>query len=191
MSELPVEHPPRLLSVMREFTRPETLARVAQCSKASQSEIAPFLRQKKENTEEMHALMLRLFPGIQDLPHYSTQEDASLYRILLDTYFGPECQNTARLPCQFNFKVGTYLSLIGQFTDATLMENFVVELQTAKGRCKIQQAINDWRVAVGMNTNDIQRKTGLACLDNLERVVRCDFVVRFNRICSGFQWRPN
>jgi hypothetical protein len=189
MSE-PTAPAPRLLSVMCEFTRPETLARVAQCSKAAHTVIVPLLKQKKENREEMHAMMLRLFPGIQDLPDHSTQVDTSLYHTLLDTFFGPECQ-TARLPVQVSFNVGTYLSLIGQFTDAILMENFVVELQTAKGRRKIQRAIDDWRVAVEMNTNDIQRRTGLACLDNLERVVRGDFVVRFDRICSGCQWRPN
>ena len=182
--------PPRLFSVMCEFTRPETLARVAQCSKTAHTLIAPLLKQKKENRAEMHAMMLRLFPGIQDLPHHSTQVDASLYHTLLSTYFGPECQ-TAGLPVQVSFNVGTYLKLSGQFTDAILMENFVVELQTAKGRRKIQRAIDEWRVAVGMIAHDIQRRTGLACLENLERVVRGDFVVRFDRICSGCQWRPN
>ena len=177
---------PRLFAVMGEFMLPETLARVAKCSKAARGVISPILERKKGDNQEMYEMTLRCFPGISYLAHPSLQIDASYYLELLDGYYTTD-HSMVLLPTEISYEVGRILgnSYYCQVNPRTMVINHVkTAMVTAEGRRRVLKSIQDWRVVIERNVTGMYNPDDLETLNVLANLLRNDFTVRYGRIQS-------
>ena len=175
---------PSIFNAMGDFVHPEVLARFAKCSKTAHTFFIPIIERKKGDKQEMHSLVLRIFPLLKNLPG---DKEASYYHDLLQSYFSPT-RDPAPMLVYASFQVGSMLDR-NISSEPEMMSCVMSSMRSAKGRRQVLQAIRDWRAHVrqecpGLPDIHVFR---LRLLETLESCVRNDFVVRVDKITSMHQ----
>ena len=178
---------PRLLKitalVLGEIMHPETLAKIAKCSKTAHSITSTTLQRKMLDKEELCLMIPRLFPGIRNFP---ADKDVAYYHALLDAYFTPpesdvlssRAEVCSRISYSMPFLFGLYF----------LISDVLPEMRSANGRKLILAAIEEWRAAMRRNpSSNLWKMSSLETLQTLENSVLTDFAVVNNHITSRFE----
>lgn len=180
-----MSQPPRLFSVMSEFTYPETLARVAKCSKAARVFILPILERKKNDVVEMREMIPRLLPSIA---YFRTDQELSYYQTMLDAFFTLDPAQTPMLFTEISYAVG--LSVMGNTLSVVgITDNVMPAMKTLLGRRLILQAIDDWRTVLLRRPQNMYRDLDLLHLTTFTDSVRADYAVVEGKITSVYERR--
>ena len=166
-----------ILDVMGDYTSLSTLLSVSRCSKLANRITKQHIDLKADNAQEMHQLVLDIFPEIQKLPAVENVDGAAYYRVLLETYF----TGKARRSVEISFCVGEIMNILSyEPTDHFIAGFFSYELGSSVGRKKLLEAVEGWK-HLGMTSFQFKR------LQLVSSIARLDFsLTRRNTIGSSF-----
>ena len=128
---------------MGDYTSLSTLLSVSRCSKLANRITKQHIDLKADNAQEMHQLVLDIFPEIQKLPAVENVDGAAYYRVLLETYF----TGKARSSFEISSVVGQVFYIYSREAPdpSNIAGYFKDELSSSAGRRKLIEAVNDWK----------------------------------------------
>jgi hypothetical protein len=179
-----------IFNVVSDYMPPESLAKVAKCSKAAEQAITPQLEKKMQSAKEVRQLVLRLFPTMMNLPSVAEMENKTQhYRTILNKYFDPN-PNTEPCESQVSNMVGEIATKPHPAMYRFGFMLFVEGVDTAVGRRRVLKAINDWITYLcRRQANGFHSKGGVERLDALAYDILTDFTMLENRIESDIRAR--
>jgi hypothetical protein len=185
------QHSP-LLTVVGDYMLPETLAKVAKCSKVTHQAITPLLEKKMQCAKEVRQLVLRLFPTITNMPEVAEMENKTQhYRTILDKYFSP-IPNTEPCEIEISHAVGCMISDPNPFIERHNAYMLYVPggVDTAIGRSRVLKAIGDW-IAILQRRQErgVHSYGGFERLDALANAILTDFTMLEDTVESDVRGR--